>query len=170
MADILTALQAALKEATPEQLSKFSAPQRLLDAGVAFNTTSRGNTQINLNDMKSTKPSDEDKMRYLLTVTDIFRDAGISVSPSSSSQRTHRIQNDDGNIVPTKIYEAWPCIWYNVSQAADGQIADLKAQLAEQKIEASKVALAHSKQFDELKALMMGARSEPVQEQGTPVP
>lgn len=140
-------IKAALEGATESQLNKYGLDQKFITGGLSFMKSSRGNTQINLSNMRESRPTDEDKSRFLLTVLDVCKDAGITLSVSHSSRRTYQVKTDDGRIESKVVYEAWPSLWYS---AVSAEASVNKAETAELKTEVTELRV----QLAEMMAIM----------------
>jgi hypothetical protein len=122
-------ITAAIKAASPEALSRYNLDPKFLD----FNTmkSRNGSIQVNMGNMKETRPSDEDKSRFLLTVLDICKEAGIPLQVSHGGKKTVTLE---GGKVET-FWSCWPSLWLNegagASEAAKAEAAALKNEVGE---------------------------------------
>ena len=152
--DMQEKIQQAIENATDEQKSRYGLDPKFLQ--FAFNTSRSGSLQVNMDGMKETRPTDEDKSRFLLTICDIAREAGIELSVSHGGKKT--VETKNGN---ETFYSCWPSLWYNTQNA---QAAEAKQEAAALKAEVTDL----KAQMAQMIALMQAQANSA--EQGTPVP
>lgn len=160
-------IEQAVANATDEQKAKYGLNPEFLDLNVVERKTG---IQVNINDMKGKGITDEDKSRFLLTVLDICKDAGIELSVSHGSRRE---MIDPRTNIKQPVFVTWPSLWYNAenatAQAAKQEATELRNELAQVRNEMKAQATATTNMFSELKALMMQKAQEPANT-GTSLP
>lgn len=152
----------AVDAATDEQKSKYGLDPKFLD--FTFMTSRSGSIQVNMNNMKENRPTDEDKSRFLLTICDICREAGIELSVSHGGKKTLTLE---GGKTET-FYSCWPSLWLNVNnataQAAKAQADELKAEVDK------KLATMEGKMDSQFAAIMAALQTNQSASAGTDIP